>query len=323
MLPMLMHRLSLLALIVAPLVALLSVSCAYAQAGINYQHTDVASEVALTAVYDGRYAQNFSQCRQHFVMGVPPDLGKYQHLQGQQLYPLCYHGFASAYAALGKISLYSAHYLTRSRIDAAKLLPRTDSFRSEPRLPAALQVSPKDYQGRAYDRGHLAPNADMSDVQMQYDSFALANIIPQNSSQNRELWRHIEAHTRKLGAHYDGVYVLTGSAFHGECLAQMADVLVPSHVYKAIYIPSQQSAAVYYAPNDASGVYHLIDLKSFYALTGINAFPSLGMDVSFKPNLFAIDTQGLAIAQKKPPDSLGQTLVKMWRAFWRALVAYD
>ena len=63
---------------------------------------------------------------------------------------------------------------------------------------------------------------------------------------------------------YGEVYSITGVAFTDKTTKQLADrVLVPSHFFKAVYIPAINQAGVYYAPNDESERIEVISVDEF------------------------------------------------------------
>ncbi len=282
------------------------------------------ADVALMGVYDPTYAQDFRRCPTHFAGQMPPQLHSQAWAVDSTLYELCFLGFATLYVgandAKWHTALFSAEYLTKERVLRAKTLPRIDSFRAESRLPSTIAITPKEYQGALLDRGHLAPNADMAEVRQQYDSFSLANIVPQHREHNRALWRHIEAHTRTLAQEYGEVYVVTGTSFHGQTLAHMKGVLIPTHLYKAVYVPKRAIAMVYYSPNDGSGSYQLLSLSEFAKVSGIIVFPSLAQaTIGTDKDVFAIDTNGEVVAKKEVSVSVATFIKKAITALWQAL----
>lgn len=196
------------------------------------------------------------------------------------LYYLCMNGFAIGYSPLSKTALWSAEHLTRARIEKASELPRVDNFHEESQLPDRIKAFLLDYKGVPYDRGHLAPNADMSTLESQYDSFSLANIIPQNPKNNRSVWRDIESRTRYLAIKHQSIYVVTGVAFIADRIKKINNnVLVPSHLYKAIYIPSLKQAGVYFVPNDDSQRVEIISLEELALRIGVDTMPGVATEI--------------------------------------------
>ena len=215
-------------------------------------------------------------------------------------------GFAVMYSGVSRTPLWSAEYLDRTRLQQAKQIDREDSFHEESRLPKSTRASLSDYSGSGYDRGHLSPNGDMATRSQQYDSFSLANIAPQSPRNNRYIWRNIESATRYLTQQYGEVYAVTGVAFTDKKTKQLADrVLVPSHFYKAVYIPAINQAGVYYAPNDESERIQIISVDELMDKTGIDALPVLDTETkaqAFDLPLKAGESSDVPEASQKEPE---------------------
>ena len=230
-------------------------------------------------------ADDLTQCSQSFYGGVYPEFTNTKLDKNTQA--LCMDGFAVMYSGVSRTPLWSAEHLDRRRLQQAKTIDREDSFHEESRLPKSMRASLSDYSGSGYDRGHLAPNANMAKRSQQYDSFSLANIAPQSPRNNRYIWRNIESATRYLTQQYGEVYTITGVAFTGKKTKQLAErVLVPSHFFKAVYIPATNQAGVYYAPNDESERIEVISLDELTAKVGIDVLPVL--DRQTKAQAFAL-----------------------------------
>ena len=219
-------------------------------------------------------ADDLSQCSQSFYGGVYPEFSNKKLSNNTQA--LCMDGFAVMYSGVSRTPLWSAEHLDRKRLQQAKQIDREDSFHEESRLPQSMRAKLSDYSSSGYDRGHLAPNGDMANRSQQYDSFSLANIAPQSPRNNRYIWRNIESATRYLTQQYGEVYTITGVAFTDKKAKQLAGrVLVPSHFFKAVYIPASNQAGVYYAPNDESERIEIISIDELTAKIGIDVLPVL------------------------------------------------
>ena len=219
-------------------------------------------------------ADDLSQCSQSFYGGVYPEFSNKKLSNNTQA--LCMDGFAVMYSGVSRTPLWSAEHLNRKRLQQAKQIDREDSFHEESRLPQSMRAKLSDYSSSGYDRGHLAPNGDMANRSQQYDSFSLANIAPQSPRNNRYIWRNIESATRYLTQQYGEVYTITGVAFTDKKAKQLAGrVLVPSHFFKAVYIPASNQAGVYYAPNDESERIEIISIDELTAKIGIDVLPVL------------------------------------------------
>lgn len=200
-------------------------------------------------------------------------------------YPLCFNGFRVRYSGVSKTPIWVAEYLTRERLGYAKAMIRDDNFHEETQLPASARSRLEDYKNSGYDRGHLAPNADMPNKASQSDSFSFANIAPQFPENNRKTWVKVESKTRDLTNRYGKSYVVTGTTFLSSKLKKINNnVIVPTHFFKAVYFPQvtdkntsskTAQAVVFISPNNASDKVEQISLAELQQRTGIDAFPEV------------------------------------------------
>ncbi|WP_353171430.1 DNA/RNA non-specific endonuclease [Acinetobacter rudis] len=231
-----------------------------------------------------------STCLGEFYQQQPPYLNR-ESLQ-KHTYPLCFDGFNVMYSGVSKTPLWVAEHLYPARL--SQKIKREDSFHEELKVSSQHRALLSDYRGSGYDRGHMAPNGDMSTKSSQADSFSLANMVPQAPKNNQQVWRELEEATRAIVTKQkQDVYVVTGPVFASKKLKTIGKgVLVPTAVYKAIYIPNNKSGShkgaigVYYAPNNNSLQVQVISVCKLEELTGINIFSTLSEDV--KRNVYQL-----------------------------------
>ena len=195
-----------------------------------------------------------------------------------QTHPICFSEIAVLYSGVSRTPLWSAEHLTPARIEHAKSLRRlrSNAFHEEPKVPEEERSELSDYRRSGFDRGHMAPNGDMSTPEAQEESFSLANMVPQDPCNNEVLWEGIESAVRDIALGGDDVFVVTGPAFVGAELQSLKGrVLVPTHIYKAVYVPSRNAAAAYFAPNDDSQNWETLSIAELEKHIGIDVFPQL------------------------------------------------
>ncbi|MFA6189805.1 MAG: DNA/RNA non-specific endonuclease [Sulfuricurvum sp.] len=187
---------------------------------------------------------------------------------------LCYSTFAVMHSGVSRTPLYVGEHLTRVGLGSKS--QRTNDFHPEERLPLDERAELNDYARSGYDRGHMAPAADMSSQQAEHECFTLANMIPQNQENNRGIWAHIEAATRNLAKDRGELYVITGPIFMGSNLQRIGGrVLIPTKIYKAIYDPSSGFAGAYIVDNANGNNYQVISIAQLEQLSGLKLFPKL------------------------------------------------
>jgi endonuclease G len=233
---------------------------------------------ALLALAPGMASAAPSTCQEQFAAETPPTL--LNSKLAARTTALCFTGFATLYSGATRTPLYSAEHLTRERLLAAKDMKRENAFHEERGLPAADRSVLADYARSGLDRGHMAPSGDMPDRQSQYESFSLANMIPQNSDNNRRLWEGIERAVRDLVLEEGEAYVVTGPIFQGATLQSLhSRVVIPTGIFKAIYDPRRNAAAAYVVNNAPGMEWKAVSAAELQNLVGIDVFPALPADI--------------------------------------------
>ena len=118
-------------------------------------------------------------------------------------------------------------------------LDREDSFRPDDRLPKGwTRVTPSDYTGSGYDRGHVCPNADRYGSREAADAtFLMTNMTPQTGDLNRGPWQKLEAYLRSLVNRGSDVYIYAG--VYGDKGKLKRKVTIPTNDWKvAVVVPA-------------------------------------------------------------------------------------
>lgn len=192
---------------------------------------------------------------------------------------LCYSAFALMHSGISRTPLWSAEHLTRESL--RKKTKRSNNFHKEELLENDERSLLRDYAHSGYDRGHMAPSADMPDKLAQHECFTLANMVPQNADNNRGIWAAIESSTRDLAKKTGELYVITGPLFTGSSVERIKGrVLIPTKLYKAIYDPTTHKAAAYLVNNASGEDYEVVSIIELEKMAGIRFFPQ--MDASSK-----------------------------------------
>lgn len=186
---------------------------------------------------------------------------------------LCYRSFHLGHSGRTRTALWSAEVLDPQKIELASRIKRDSEFKPETRLPESERSELTDYRGSGFDRGHLAPSADMPSKESQQESFILSNIVPQNGKMNGGVWRELEIEVRKR-ARRGKVYLVTGPIFKGSNAALKQRVLIPTSLYKAMYVVDK-GAVVFVITNDSNASTTTLSIDQFTKIYGIDPFPGL------------------------------------------------
>ena len=219
-----------------------------------------------------------SACPEHYPGGAAPEI--IRPSLAARTRELCFEGYAVLHSGVSRTALAASEHLTRRRIQAARQQQRDDAFHAEDRLPEDERARLADYARSGFDRGHMAPSGDMPTPSAQAESFSLANMVPQNPGSNRCLWEGIESTVRALAVDEGEVWVVTGPIFEGQNLQRLnGRVLVPTSLYKAVYLPARGEAGAYVAPNEPGLAWRAVSLDQLRELAGLDAFPALPASV--------------------------------------------
>jgi endonuclease G len=174
-----------------------------------------------------------------------------------------------------------AYVLTRQRLQM-DWQDRPDLFESDP-LVRTGSATLSDYRGSGYDRGHLAPAADMAfNTTAITESFYLSNISPQVRDFNHGVWKELEELSRDWAIKFNKLYVVTGPLLKdggkGEIGAN--SVTVPTAYYKILLDLSETNpkAIAFIVPNEVSYdplFKYAVTIDEVEKQTGINFFPKL------------------------------------------------
>jgi endonuclease G len=191
---------------------------------------------------------------------------------------LDYSGFVLEFDTLHRNARWVCYMLCEAKLGDG--VERSSGFRMESRLGI---YSPRDaeYRNSGFDRGHLAPAADMSySEKAMYDSFFLSNVSPQLPGFNRGIWKRLEERVRSIAIEKDTIWVVTGPILE-QNLGKMgsSSVSIPEIFYKVIYKPSSDGGkGIAFLMRNQSATGDLsafaVTIDSVERLSGINFFPS-------------------------------------------------
>jgi endonuclease G len=240
----------------------------------------VAALLALGLFAQGAVAEQApSGCTEHFLGRELPAI--VDPARGDQVQMVCFAEFAVLHSGVTKTPLWSAEHLTTERVDAAGSAgPRPRNFHAESALPRQGRAKVSDYKSASgeFDIGHMAPSGDMSTAESRWESFSLANTVPQQACNNEELWEGLERAVREFAQEQDEIFLVTGPVYPADLngVDRIGDgVAVPKQIFKAIYLPEADEGAAYIAANEDTHQMRVITLDSLRSLIGIDVFPKM------------------------------------------------
>lgn len=187
--------------------------------------------------------------------------------------------FSLVFDTLHRQARWVAYVLTAARATGSE--PRTNRFYPDPQLPG-ITATDADYRKSGYDRGHLAPAADMSwSPGAMRESFYYSNISPQLPAFNRGIWKRLESQVRQWAQTDSVLYVVTGPVLT-DTLKKLpgSGVAVPDYFFKAlmVYRPGNKKCIGFIMRNERSGAPltdFAVSIDSLERFTGLNFFAAL------------------------------------------------
>lgn len=179
-----------------------------------------------------------------------------------------------------------AWHLTAEHTDGP--IGRLSNFHEDEDVPAP-RATLADYRKSGWSRGHMCPAGDNKwDEQAMYESFALTNVCPQNSSLNSGLWNSVEMDCRKWAKKYGDIYIVCGPLFLNKEHETIGinKVVVPEAFFKVVLCLNGKPKAFGIIIRNTEGnkkrdlYYNSVDQVE--RITGIDFFPALPDDIESK-----------------------------------------
>jgi endonuclease G len=176
--------------------------------------------------------------------------------------PICREAYLVAYDAPVKIPVYVAYTLLPQ--NALGCFPRTNAFVADASLNGT-GARPDDYAGTGYDKGHAAPDGDLSwTQQVEYESFLMTNMYPQHGSLNRGIWKLLETSVRGWAVQTNQSYTIFVGALYGAGNEYIGKgVIVPHGYYKIVINNNTKQIAAWRFPHTKPYVNLGNDLTKF------------------------------------------------------------
>ena len=186
--------------------------------------------VILLAVSFNAYAwqqrapQPIEACKVHAPYGFPTSAGTVQ--------PICREAYLVGYDASAKLPRFVTYTLLPQ--NALGCFPRTNAFVADQSVSGGAR--PDDYASTGYDKGHMAPDGDLSwTQQVEFESFLMTNMSPQAGSLNRGIWKLLETSVRGWAVQRNQSYTIyVGGIYDNTDKRIGKGVVVPHAFYKIV-----------------------------------------------------------------------------------------
>lgn len=162
---------------------------------------------------------------------------------------------------------------------------RSNDFCPDPSIPQPHRVTTDDYRSSGYDRGHMAPAADMKwSPQAMSQCFYMSNICPQVHNLNSGPWATLEKACRRWAGREGSVYIVCGPIFKKgkkqKSIGREHRITVPDGFFKVVLSlrKEHEKAIGFYYVNRAGKQpmpQAAMSVDEVESMTGINFFVNL------------------------------------------------
>lgn len=217
--------------------------------------------------------------------------------------PICREAFLVAYDPKAKIPVYVAYTLLPQ--NALGCFPRTNAFVADQSIQGG--PTPQDYAGTGYDKGHAAPDGDLSwGQQVEYESFLMTNMYPQHGSLNRGVWKLLETSVRGWVVQQNQAFTIYVGAFYGVGDQTIGNGVVVPHGYYKIVINNNTGAVAGWAFPHTKPYINLGNNLTKFRMPIVNIQKLAGVQFAFPANArelqpgaeWPVDYSALATAKR-------------------------
>ena len=171
----------------------------------------------------------------HLTLGNPSDAttntsDKDNFLLVKPQYVLSYNN------TKGEANWVSWH-LQKSDIGTVK----RQNFHPEDGLMSGFKVvTPTDYTGSGFDRGHVCNSKDRTrTIKDNLATFSMANMLPQTPALNQHVWLKLEEYARTLATQGKEMYIIAGGIGSKKIIGRANKVTVPTDCWKILVVLPQ------------------------------------------------------------------------------------
>lgn len=194
---------------------------------------------------------------------------------------IAHFAYTVSYNPVYHLPNWVAYCLEGNEVDGN--FSRTDKFLPDP-LVEGDPVVTQDYSGSGYDRGHMAPAADMKwSEQAMKESFYMTNMCPQNHNNNAGDWKDLEELVRDIARKYGNTYICVDPIVSDASvtIGKTRKIVVPQAFYKVLLRQKSDgtwTSIGFVMPNEAGNrpmMSYMVSVNDVESMTGIDFFPNL------------------------------------------------
>lgn len=144
---------------------------------------------------------------------------------------LCSSFYASNYDVNNRAVVFTTEILRKGAPVGSRT--RLGAFKVDSRLNGK-SPKPDDYTNTGYDRGHMVPSDDSSNMYEMSETFVMTNVVPQEPTLNRGSWKAMEESIRKEFLSYkNDTWVVTIPVYNKG--GYINNIPIPTGIWKIVY----------------------------------------------------------------------------------------
>jgi len=192
-------------------------------------------------------------------------------------------GYTVSYNPEWRVPNWVSYELTEYEIKGD--LKRSDKFVVDPEV-TSISATNDDYSHSGYDRGHMAPAADMKwNSRVMKECFYFSNMCPQKHSLNAGRWKTLEEKARDWAEQDSAIVIVCGPIVEkGYQTIGSNKVVIPQRFFKVILAPylDYPKAIAFIMKNDKESLplsSYAVSIDSVEKVTGMDFFSALPDDI--------------------------------------------
>lgn len=226
---------------------------------------------------------------------------KYLPVTSWSLEIVKHENFILGYSEEYEQAMWVAYELTSEELISK--YERKDNFREDPYISTG-SASLADYKGSGYDRGHLAPAADMAfSASAMSESFYMSNMSPQEPSFNRGIWKKLEEQVRQWTLDKGKLYIVTGGIISdSDPEIGPNGVEIPGYFYKVLFDEKNNQMIGFVLENANSSnslLSYAVTIDQVENLTGLDFFSQLDNAIEQQIESIILESEW-SISGRKP-----------------------
>ena len=195
-------------------------------------------------------------------------------------------GYTVSYNKDLKIPNWVSYELTREETKGKE--KRGNRFIADPLVTGPIATN-ADYTRSGYDKGHMAPAADMKwSPEAMKESFYFSNMCPQHPQLNRRGWKNLEEKIRNWAIADSAIIIICGPIIEKQPKTIGKNkVVVPQRFFKVVLSPfAKPIRAIGYFFNNEQAVEplssYVVTVDSIESLTNMDFFAPLPDEIENK-----------------------------------------